>query len=76
MRRYFESLCPADVPAISSVPDGPSLSGGIGRNIVRTSKSLITRIRFVVPQAQASIFHNRPPVLHFWLCTPCLSVSA
>ena len=22
MRRYFESLCPADVPAISSVPDG------------------------------------------------------
>jgi hypothetical protein len=42
MRRYFESLRPADVSAIQSVPDGIFLSAWTGPSIAGTSRRPIT----------------------------------
>ena len=72
MRRYFESLRPADVPAISfGSGRSPPCPGGSGAISLAQAKALL-RDPLRCPQAQASIFHDRPPVLHSGL-TPCLS---
>ena len=66
MRRYFESLRPADVSAIHSVPDGIFLVR-VDRAQYRWHKQKpYYEIRFAVLEAQTPdrVFHDRAPVLH------------
>jgi hypothetical protein len=66
MRRYFESLRPADVSAIHSVPDGIFLVPGGSGPVSLAQPQAQLRDPLCRTQAQASdrVFHDRPPVLH------------
>ena len=66
MRRYFESLRPADVSAIHSVPDGIFLVR-VDRAQYRWSQTeTLLRDPLRRPQAQTSdwVFHDRAALLH------------
>ena len=66
MRRHFESLRPADVSAIHSVPDGIFLVR-VDRAQYRCHKQKpYYEIRFAVlkPRHLTGCFNNRPPLLH------------
>jgi len=65
MRRYFESLRPANVSAIHSVPDGIFLVRE-DRAQYRWQAKALLRDPLRCPQAQASdrVLHDRPSVLH------------
>ena len=66
MRRYFESLRPADVSAIQSVPDGLFLVRVDRGALSLAQAKALLRDPLRCPQTQASdrVFPNRPPVLH------------
>ncbi len=66
MRRHFESLRPADVSAVHSVPDGIFLVR-VDRAQYRWHKQKpYYEIRFAVlkPKPSDRVFHDRAPLLH------------
>ena len=66
MRRYFESLRPADCPPFTRFRTGSSWSASIEPSTAGTSRSLIYEIRFAVlePRHSDRVFHDRARVLH------------
>jgi hypothetical protein len=66
VRHYFESLRPADLSVLHSVPDGLFLVR-VDRAQYRWHRQKpYYEIGFACPKAQASdrLFDDRPPVLH------------